>query len=236
MSNASRRASTPRTSTRRSSSASTMRPVRLLAKPRRGHGPIARLYRGETRFDFVGQAEDLVQPSRRPSSWLGIVSIILRGGLNLGIEFKGGTEWTIAAPGVTQTEAVDAMKGTGLIDPDRPAARHREQADAQRAVRPQQALAGPAGRREQERAEGAARADRAPCPSGGAHDHDDDQARRPRPPPRRARRQVPRRPRRPPRRRRSRPAPSPSRSPTRSASPPSVRRGARPSPTRPSRR
>ena len=39
------------------------------------------------------------------------------GGLNLGIEFKGGSEWTIAAPGVTQTQAVDAMKGTGLIDP-----------------------------------------------------------------------------------------------------------------------
>ncbi len=33
---------------------------------------------------------------------LGIVSIIVRGGLNLGIEFKGGTEWTIAAPGITQ--------------------------------------------------------------------------------------------------------------------------------------
>jgi len=48
---------------------------------------------------------------------IGIVTIVLRGGLNLGIEFKGGTEWTIAAPGVTQTEAVDAMKGTGVIDP-----------------------------------------------------------------------------------------------------------------------
>ena len=42
---------------------------------------------------------------------------MLRGGLNLGIEFKGGTEWTIAAPGVTQTEATNALKGTGLIDP-----------------------------------------------------------------------------------------------------------------------
>ena len=42
---------------------------------------------------------------------------MVRGGLNLGIEFKGGTEWTIAAPGVTQTQAADAMKGTGVIDP-----------------------------------------------------------------------------------------------------------------------
>ena len=42
---------------------------------------------------------------------------MLRGGLNLGIDFKGGTEWTIAAPGVTQTQATDALSGTGLVDP-----------------------------------------------------------------------------------------------------------------------
>jgi preprotein translocase subunit SecF len=88
----------------------------LLAKPRRGHGPIARLYRGETRFDFVGKRRIWFGISTIIIV-LGIVSIVLRGGLNLGIEFKGGTEWTIAAPGVTQTEAVDAMKGTGVIDP-----------------------------------------------------------------------------------------------------------------------
>jgi preprotein translocase subunit SecF len=88
----------------------------LLAKPRRGHGPIARLYRGETRFDFVGKRRIWISISTAIIV-LGIVSIVLRGGLNLGIEFKGGTEWTIAAPGVTQTQAVDAMKGTGLIDP-----------------------------------------------------------------------------------------------------------------------
>ena len=88
----------------------------LLAKPRRGHGPIARLYRGETRFDFVGKRRIWFGISTIIIV-LGIVSIILRGGLNLGIEFKGGTEWSIAAPGVTQAQAVDAMKGTGLIDP-----------------------------------------------------------------------------------------------------------------------
>jgi preprotein translocase subunit SecF len=48
---------------------------------------------------------------------LGVISIILRGGLNLGIEFKGGTEWTIAAPGVTQIQATNAINGTGLVDP-----------------------------------------------------------------------------------------------------------------------
>ena len=88
----------------------------LLAKPRRGHGPIARLYRGETRFDFVGKRRIWFGLSTLIIA-LGIISIVLRGGLNLGIEFKGGTEWTIAAPGVTQTQAVDAMKGTGVVDP-----------------------------------------------------------------------------------------------------------------------
>ncbi|HXZ62438.1 MAG TPA: hypothetical protein VEG62_06825, partial [Acidimicrobiales bacterium] len=88
----------------------------LLAKPRRGHGPIARLYRGETRFDFVGRRRVWFSISALIIA-LGIISIILRGGLNLGIEFKGGTEWTIAAPGVTQAQAADAMKGTGVIDP-----------------------------------------------------------------------------------------------------------------------
>jgi preprotein translocase subunit SecF len=88
----------------------------LLARPRRGHGPIARLYRGETRFDFVGRRKIWFAISTL-IILLGIVSVIVRGGLNLGIEFRGGTEWTIAAPGVTQAEAVTAMQGTGLINP-----------------------------------------------------------------------------------------------------------------------
>ena len=88
----------------------------LLAKPRRGHGPIARLYRGETRFDFVGKRRIWFGISATIIV-LGIISLVIHGGLNLGIEFRGGTEWTIAAPGVTQAQASDAMKGTGLINP-----------------------------------------------------------------------------------------------------------------------
>ena len=88
----------------------------LLARPRRGHGPLARLYRGETRFDFVGKRRIWFSISTA-IILLGIISIVLRGGLNLGIDFKGGTEWTIAAPGVTQTQATNALSGTGLVDP-----------------------------------------------------------------------------------------------------------------------
>jgi preprotein translocase subunit SecF len=88
----------------------------LLAREPKGHGPLARLYRGETRFDFVGKRRIWFSISTAIIV-LGIISIVLRGGLNLGIEFKGGTEWTIAAPGVTQTQATDALNGTGLIDP-----------------------------------------------------------------------------------------------------------------------
>ena len=125
----------------------------LLAKGPKGHGPIARLYRGETRFDFVGRRRIWFGISTL-IILLGVVSIILRGGLNLGIEFKGGTEWTIAAPHVTQTQATDALKGTGLDRPHRRAARRRRQADAQRPVRHQQAAAGPAGSDQQQRREG----------------------------------------------------------------------------------
>ena len=71
--------------------------ARDLLKAREGHGPVQRLYRARRS-----------STSRPAQVWFtlstviivaGIVSIILRGGLNLGIEFKGGTEWTIAAPG-----------------------------------------------------------------------------------------------------------------------------------------
>ncbi len=88
----------------------------LLARPRRGHGPLSRLYRGETRFDFVGRRKIWFSISTAIIV-LGIISIVLRGGLNLGIDFKGGYEWTIQAPGVSQAQATDALKGTGVIDP-----------------------------------------------------------------------------------------------------------------------
>jgi preprotein translocase subunit SecF len=80
------------------------------------HGPLRRLYRGETKFDFVGRRRVWFSLSSLIIV-AGIISLILRGGLNLGIEFKGGTEWTVKAPHVTQTQAVDAMQSAGLVDP-----------------------------------------------------------------------------------------------------------------------
>jgi preprotein translocase subunit SecF len=80
------------------------------------HGPFARLYRGETRFDFVGKRRIWFSLSTALLV-AGIVSIILRGGLNLGIEFKGGIEWTVSAPTVTQAKANDAMLAAGLPSP-----------------------------------------------------------------------------------------------------------------------
>jgi preprotein translocase subunit SecF len=81
-----------------------------------GHGPLRRLYRGETKFDFVGRRRLWFSLST-VIIVAGIISIILRGGLNLGIEFKGGTEWTVKAPNVTQTQAVNAMQSAGLVNP-----------------------------------------------------------------------------------------------------------------------
>ncbi|MGH8981885.1 MAG: protein translocase subunit SecF [Acidimicrobiales bacterium] len=78
-------------------------------------GPLRRLYRGETSFDFVG----------RRKLWLtisaiiilaGIVSLGVRG-LNLGITFKGGEAWTVSAPGVSQVKALDAVEAAGLNGP-----------------------------------------------------------------------------------------------------------------------
>jgi preprotein translocase subunit SecF len=82
----------------------------------REHGPLQRLYRGETHFDFVGRRRTWFSIST-VIIVAGILSIILRGGLNLGIQFKGGTEWTVKAPHVTQTQAVNAMQGAGLKSP-----------------------------------------------------------------------------------------------------------------------
>jgi len=78
-------------------------------------GPFRRLYRGETSFDFVG----------RKRWWFtisavvivaGLVSLGVRG-LNLGIEFKGGTSWTVNSSTLTQSEVQRAVSAAGLSQP-----------------------------------------------------------------------------------------------------------------------
>ena len=82
--------------------------------PRRP-GPFRRLYRGETSFDFVGRRRWWIIASS-VIILAGIVSLGVRG-LNLGITFKGGQAWTVTAPGVTQTQALDAVQAVGLSQP-----------------------------------------------------------------------------------------------------------------------
>jgi len=73
-----------------------------------------RLYHGETNFDFVG---------RRKIWFLFSALVILAGllslltqGLNLGIDFEGGTSWEVPAPGVSVEKARDAVRPFGLGD------------------------------------------------------------------------------------------------------------------------
>jgi preprotein translocase subunit SecF len=74
-----------------------------------------RLYRGQTRFDFVG----------RRRWWFLISGIIIVAGLisfsvrgfNFGIDFKGGSSWSVSAPGVSQTTVVNAVEAAGLTQP-----------------------------------------------------------------------------------------------------------------------
>ncbi len=88
----------------------------LLAKPGAATARSPACTGAKRGFDFVGRRKLWFAISALIIG-LGIISVVLRGGLNLGIEFKGGTEWTISAPGVTQTQATNAMQGTGVIDP-----------------------------------------------------------------------------------------------------------------------
>jgi preprotein translocase subunit SecF len=82
-------------------------------------GQISDILHERTNYDFIG-------PKRR---WfaisgafilIGLVALLARGGLNLGIEFKGGTAWEVkAGPGVNVSTggARDAVGGAGLKEP-----------------------------------------------------------------------------------------------------------------------
>jgi preprotein translocase subunit SecF len=76
------------------------------------HGVFKRLYYGETTFDFV----------RRKRIWFalsavvilaGVISLSIRG-LDLSIEFVGGTSWTVSSQTLTVQQAQTALNATGL--------------------------------------------------------------------------------------------------------------------------
>jgi len=76
---------------------------------------LLRLYRGQTKFDFVG----------RRRLWLLISGVIIVAGLasfgfrgfNLGIDFKGGTSWQVSASGISQATVTKAVQAAGLTQP-----------------------------------------------------------------------------------------------------------------------
>jgi preprotein translocase subunit SecF len=71
-----------------------------------------RLYSGETSFDFIG----------RRKQWYGVSAIFVLlsiaalaiQGLHLGIEFKGGSSYTVNKPGATIEEARGAVESLGI--------------------------------------------------------------------------------------------------------------------------
>ena len=77
-------------------------------------GRLASVYRGEQQIDFprlwkralIGSLVAVV---------VSVASFGLRG-VDLGIEFEGGTSWEVPAPGVSVAEARDALRGTGAAD------------------------------------------------------------------------------------------------------------------------
>jgi preprotein translocase subunit SecF len=74
-----------------------------------------RLYNGETSYDFVGRYRLWFAFSGVVIA-VGIASLALQG-LNLGIDFKGGTAWEVPVKRDLVEEARDTLAGTGLGEP-----------------------------------------------------------------------------------------------------------------------
>ena len=73
-----------------------------------------RLYHGETSYDFVGRRRWWFAFSGLVIA-IGIVSLVAQG-LNLGIDFKGGTAWEVKAPHLSVSAARDAVRPLGLAE------------------------------------------------------------------------------------------------------------------------
>ena len=86
-----------------------------------GDGPIVRkkglayrLYHGETAIDFMGQRRRWFIVSG-VVILIGLVSLFTRG-LNLGIDFKGGTSWEVESSSLSVSKVRDALRPLGLAD------------------------------------------------------------------------------------------------------------------------
>lgn len=74
-----------------------------------------RLYRGETSFDFVGRRRWWYAISGT-IILAGLLSLGIRG-LNLGIEFKGGTSWSVPEHGLSVSQVQSAAQSAGVPQP-----------------------------------------------------------------------------------------------------------------------
>ncbi|MDQ3384740.1 MAG: protein translocase subunit SecF [Actinomycetota bacterium] len=79
-------------------------------------GLLGRLYRGETDADFVGKARRWFLLSG-VLVLIGLVSLLTRG-LNLGIDFEGGTSWELPAGDLTVESAREVLADQGVAEGD----------------------------------------------------------------------------------------------------------------------
>ena len=77
-------------------------------------GAFRRLYRGETNLRIVARRKTWFSISLAIIA-LGMLSLGLRG-FNFGIEFEGGTSWSVLANGSTVEQMASAVKTAGLVD------------------------------------------------------------------------------------------------------------------------
>lgn len=82
---------------------------------REGPNALIRLYRGGTSFDFIGNRRWWFAISGL-IILAGVLSLSTRG-LNLGIDFKGGTSWTVPSQTLTVTQAAAVAKANGVSQP-----------------------------------------------------------------------------------------------------------------------
>jgi preprotein translocase subunit SecF len=81
----------------------------------KGPNAFVRLYRGGTSFDFIGNRKWWFAISALVIL-AGLVSLGTRG-LNQGIDFKGGSSWTVTSQSLTVAQATSVAKAAGVTQP-----------------------------------------------------------------------------------------------------------------------